>query len=66
MHFQDPAIRAAYRRGVHDAYHSACIHVPSIQRVAVDEWMRDLVTWKDGQPPEPPHFWAANSNEFPG
>jgi hypothetical protein len=58
MRFDDPDIRKAYRRGVADAYESACIHVPATRRLAVDAWLRDLEAWESGEPPEPPHRWS--------
>lgn len=62
MHFDDPAIRAAYRRGVSDAYHSSCIHLPGTELTALDHWIAELSVWKGGRPPQPPYLWAANSN----
>lgn len=58
MRFDDLNIRDAYRRGVMDAYDSACIHVPASRRIAVDVWLRDLRAWESGEPPDPPHRWS--------
>jgi hypothetical protein len=58
MRFDDPNIREAYRRGVTDAYESACIHVPASRRIAVEAWLKDVVDWNDGEPPIAPHRWS--------
>ena len=60
--FDDPMIREAYRRGVRDAYESACIHLPPPRRRAMEEWLTTLDLWNGGDPPPPPHSWAGASS----
>ena len=64
MRFEELDIRDAYRRGVMDAYESACIHVPPSRRAAVEAWISDLQSWTEGDPPIPPHRWS-EATPFP-
>jgi hypothetical protein len=57
MRFNDPAIRAAYRRGARDSYESAFARLdPAVERT-IAEWLGDLDRWQFGEPPPPPYAW---------
>ena len=57
MHFDDPAIRAAYRRGARDAYESAVLGLSGPEDRALKEWLEELDGWQEGEPPPPPYAW---------
>ena len=59
MHFDDPAIRAAYRRGALDACESGFDRLPGPELRAIEEWLSDLEAWHEGDPPPPPYAWAS-------
>jgi hypothetical protein len=53
VHFDDPAIRAAYRRGARAAYDSALPFVEARQERAVQAWLKELEAWEGGDPLAP-------------
>ena len=57
MSFDDPAVRAAYRKGVKDCYDSAMIRVDRRYEQQIIEWIQELSVWESGDPPIPPHEW---------
>jgi hypothetical protein len=57
MTFDDPAIRAAYRRGARDAHDSAMMTNGPPDARAIDEWLDDLDRWDKGEPPPAPGHW---------
>ena len=60
MRFDDPAIRAAYRRGARDAFESSVVGLQAAEHRAVEAWLVELDAWSEGEPPRPPYDWLAD------
>ena len=56
--FDDPMIREIYRRGVRDAYESACTYLPPARCRVMEDWLTELDLWHGGNPPRPPYSRA--------
>ena len=63
VQFDNPAIRAAYRRGARDTYESAVERLDATFERALAEWLEQLERWHGGQPPTPPFAWERDSSE---
>ena len=57
MLYDDPAVRAAYRKGANDCYESAIPHLDPRREREVIEWLKELDQWTVGDPPLPPNSW---------
>jgi hypothetical protein len=54
MRFDEPDVRDAYRRGVHDLYESVAAGLGRRQARGIDVWLRELDEWHEGEPPPSP------------
>lgn len=59
MPYDDPAVRAAYRKGANDCYSSSIPHVDARSERAIIEWLSELEAWLEGPPPPPPFAWPS-------
>lgn len=59
MPYEDPAVRAAYRKGASDCYESSIPHLDARNEREIIEWLRELDKWATGDPPLPPHSWRS-------
>ena len=57
MPIEGPKQRDAYRRGAYDAYESAIVGLAAAEARALEQWLSDLDSWNEGEPPPPPHMW---------
>lgn len=54
MRFDEPDVRDAYRRGVHDLYESIAGALKPHQALGIRTWLKELDGWDEGEPPPPP------------
>lgn len=54
MRFDEPDVREAYRRGARDCYEGLAVNLKAPQARAMTEWLTELDSWEDGDPPQPP------------
>ena len=57
MLYDDPKVRAAYRKGAKDCYESSIPQLDPRREREVIDWLRELDAWTVGDPPTPPHSW---------
>jgi hypothetical protein len=60
MDYADSAIRQAFVAGAREAVDAAALTLPPPQANELDQWMRDLGCWTEGEPPPGPHRWLDN------
>jgi hypothetical protein len=61
--FEDPVVRAAYRRGIRDAIEAGALHQPAAQFRELEQWMQDIDSWMTGEPPPPPSLWPNQTDD---
>lgn len=57
MCYDDPAVRAAYRKGAGDCYESSIPHLDPRREQEIIGWLKELDEWTAGDPPPPPSAW---------
>ena len=54
MRYDEPDVREAYRSGAVDLFETIAAVLSARQARDIKEWLQELETWQDFDPPAPP------------